>query len=56
MKGEEALRFWFVAFVVLFVAVELFQWVAALGSWQPTGMWLLLGGMGLAAASNDGRL
>lgn len=46
------MRFWLAAFVVLFAAVELFEWIAQLGSWQPTGIWLVLGGMGLAALSN----
>jgi len=46
------MRFWLAAFVVMFAAVELFEWVAQLGSWQPTGVWLLLGGMGLAVLSN----
>ncbi|MEM9149873.1 MAG: hypothetical protein AAGB19_05405 [Cyanobacteria bacterium P01_F01_bin.3] len=46
------MRFWLAAFVVLFAAVELFEWVTQLGSLQPTGIWLVLGGMGLAALSN----
>ena len=46
------MRFWLAAFVVLFAAVELFEWVTQLGSLQPTGLWLVPGGMGLAALSN----
>lgn len=50
------MRFWVVAFVVMFVGMELLDWVAQLGSWQPGGMWMILGGMGLAAASNLDKL
>ncbi|MEL7053015.1 MAG: hypothetical protein AAFV85_19465 [Cyanobacteria bacterium J06634_6] len=46
------MRFWLAAFVLVFAAVELFNWFAALGSWHPTGLWLLLGGVGLALLSN----
>ena len=48
------MRFWLAAFVVLFVAVELFEWMAQIGSWHADGIWLVLGGMGLAAVSNWG--
>ena len=40
------------AFVVLFVAIELLDWIGQMGSVQPSGIWLLLGGMGLAVLSN----
>ncbi|MEL6938572.1 MAG: hypothetical protein AAFO84_05200 [Cyanobacteria bacterium J06598_1] len=46
------MRVWLTAFVVLFAAIELFEWVMQLSSWQPPGLWLILGGMGLAALSN----
>ncbi len=49
------MRVWLAGFVVLFVGVELFEWFAQLGSVQASGMGLILGGMGLAAASNAGR-
>jgi len=50
------MRFWLAAFVVLFAAIELLDWVAQIGSWQPTGVWLVLGGMGLAAISNLSKI
>ncbi|MEL6882711.1 MAG: hypothetical protein AAFP09_19465 [Cyanobacteria bacterium J06607_10] len=50
------MRVWLTAFVILFTAVELFQWVLQLPSLQPSGFWLVVGGMGLAAVSNFGRL
>lgn len=50
------MRVWLVAFIALFAAVELFQWVLQLPSVRPSGVWLVVGGMGLAAASNFGRL
>ena len=46
------MRVWFAAFVLLFAMIELFDWMMQLDSWQPTGMWLVLGGMGLAVISN----
>ncbi|MEM9948595.1 MAG: hypothetical protein AAF810_21375 [Cyanobacteria bacterium P01_D01_bin.36] len=46
------MRVWFTAFVVLFVAIELLDWIGQMGSVQPSGIWLLLGGMGLAVLSN----
>lgn len=49
------MRVWLAGFVLLFVGVELFEWVTQLGSVQMSGMGLILGGMGLAAASNAGR-
>jgi hypothetical protein len=48
------MRFWLSAFVVLFAIAELFNWIAQVGSWQASGIWLVLGGMGLAAVSNGG--
>ncbi len=50
------MKFWLSAFVLLFVAVELFDWVTQLGSLHDSGIWLLLGGMGLAALSNAKHL
>ena len=50
------MRVWLAAFVLLFAAIELFEWITQLGSWQPTGVWLILGGMGLAALSNANHL
>lgn len=38
------------------MSAELFEWVAQIGSWQPSGMGLVLGGVGLAAASNAAHL
>lgn len=49
------MRVWLAGFVLLFVGVELFEWFTQLGSVQASGMGLMLGGMGLAAASNAGR-
>ena len=46
------MRFWLTSFVLIFSAIELFDWVMQRGSWHPTGIWLILGGMGLAAISN----
>ena len=48
-----SVRVWLVGFVVLFVGVELLAWVARLGS---VGYWTMLGGLGLAAASNAKHL
>ena len=48
------MRFWLSAFVLLFAIAELFDWIAQVGSWQASGIWLVLGGMGLAAVSNGG--
>ena len=48
------MRFWLSAFVFLFAITELFNWLAQIGSWQMGGVWLVLAGMGLAAASNGG--
>jgi len=42
--------------MMLFAIAELLKWLAGLGSWQPTGGWLILGGMGLAALSNAAHL
>ncbi len=43
-------------FVLLFVGVELLDWVLQLGNSQPVGYWTVLGGLGLAAASNARHL
>ena len=48
----DIMRFWLASFVLVFAAVELFNWFSALGSWHPPGIWLVLGGVGLAALSN----
>ncbi len=50
------MKFWLSCFFLLFVAAELFEWAAQIGSIQPHGAWLILGGMGLAAASNAAHL
>lgn len=46
------MNFWLACFVLIFAAVELFQWFMQLGSWQASGPWLIVGGLALAAASN----
>ena len=51
-----AMRVWLVGFVLLFVGVELFEWVAQLEIAQDGGYWVVLGGLGLAAASNAKHL
>ena len=51
-----AMKFWLSCFFLLFVAAELFEWAAQIGGVQPHGAWLILGGMGLAAASNAAHL
>ena len=50
------MRLWLTCFGVLFVGAELFQWMMQLGNWQVSGAWLILGGVGLAAASNAAHL
>ena len=50
------MRIWLVGFVLLFVGVELFEWVAQLDISQAGGYWVVLGGLGLAAASNAKHL
>ncbi len=50
------MKFWLACFLLLFVGAELFEWVAQIGSWHPSGVGLVLGGMGLAAASNAAHL
>ncbi|PZO20068.1 MAG: hypothetical protein DCF25_07300 [Leptolyngbya foveolarum] len=50
------IRVWLIGFVLLFVSVELLDWVLQMGSSQPVGYWTVLGGLGLAAASNAKRL
>ncbi len=49
------MKFWLSAFVILFVAVELFDWIVEVGNWHASGVWLVLGGTGLAAVSNWGK-
>lgn len=51
-----SMKFWLSCFFLLFVAAELFEWAAQVGGVQPHGAWLILGGMGLAAASNAAHL
>jgi hypothetical protein len=51
-----AVKFWLTCCVLLFLGAELLGWVAELGSGHPSGAWLILGGMGLAAASNAAHL
>ena len=62
---ECALKFWLACFLLLFVGAELVEWVSHLGmanselvsSANGVSAWLLiLGGMGLAAASNASHL
>ena len=54
------MKFWLACFLLLFVGAELLEWVmhiAVMGdSVQASGSWLILGGMGLAAASNAKHL
>ena len=50
------MRVWLTCFGILFVGAELFQWVIQLDSWHFSGAWLVLGGMGLAVASNRTHL
>jgi hypothetical protein len=49
------MKFWLACFGLLFVGAELFQWMVQL-SWQFSGSGLILGGMGLALASNAAHL
>lgn len=49
-------KFWLSCFFLLFVCAELFEWIARLGSVQLHGVWLILGGMCLAVASNASHL
>lgn len=51
-----AVKFWLACCVLLFLGAELFGWMAELGDVQPSGAWLILGGIGLAAASNAAHL
>ncbi len=46
------MKIWLMCFGLLFVGAELFQWAIQLKIGQFSGGWLILGGMGLAAASN----
>lgn len=50
------IRVWLIVFVLLFAGVELLEWIFKLGSAQASGYWTLLGGLGLAAASNAKHL
>ena len=50
------IRVWLVGFGLLFVSVELLDWALQIGSSQPVGYWTVLGGLGLAAASNARHL
>ena len=50
------MKVWLTCFGILFVGAELFQWVMQLDSWHFSGAWLVLGGMGLAVASNRTHL
>ena len=50
------MKFWLTCFGLLFIGSELFQWFAELGGGQLSGVWLVLGGLGLAAASNAAHL
>ena len=50
------MRVWLASFVLVFAAVELFQWVKQVGGFHPTGLGLILCGLGLAAISNAGRI
>jgi hypothetical protein len=57
MQGMwNAVKFWLTCCGLLFLGAELWGWLAELGSGQPSGAWLILGGMGLAAASNAAHL
>ena len=56
LPGLPAMKFWLVCFGLLFIGAELWQWLAELGSQQPSGAVLILGGMGLAAVSNAAHL
>lgn len=55
-----ALKFWLACFLLLFVGAELIDWFSHLGAMgggmEASGTWLVLGGMGLAAASNAAHL
>ncbi|MEL7349976.1 MAG: hypothetical protein AAF171_00495 [Cyanobacteria bacterium P01_A01_bin.116] len=50
------MKFWLVCFVVLFAGAELFDWVMQASGGELSGAWWVLGGMGLAAASNAKHL
>ena len=47
-------RVWLIGFVLLFVGVETLDWLFQLGG--SDGYWVMLGGLGLAAASNAKHL
>ena len=50
------MKFWLTCFGLLFIGAELFQWFVELGGGKLSDLWLILGGMGLAAASNAAHL
>ena len=50
------MKFWLGCFVVLFAGAELFDWVMQASGGELSGAWWVLGGMGLAAASNAKHL
>ncbi len=50
------MKIWLMCFGLLFVGAELFQWAMQLRIGQFSGGWLILGGMGLAVASNAAHL
>lgn len=50
------MRVWLASFVLMFAAVELFQWAKQLGGFHPTGLGLIVCGLGLAAVSNVGHI
>ena len=50
------MRVWLASFVLVFAAIELFQWIKQLGGFHPTGVGLILCGLGLAAISNAGHM
>ena len=47
-------RVWLIGFVLLFIGVETLEWLFRLGG--SDGYWVMLGGLGLAAASNAKHL
>jgi hypothetical protein len=49
-------KFWLSCFVLLFVGAELFDWATQVEVAPLSGMGLVLGGLGLAAASNAAHL
>ena len=55
-----ALKFWLACFLLLFIGAELIEWLSHLNFVSDfvgaSGTWLILSGMGLAAASNATHL